>query len=228
MGKDASSKQPDFLESLIIKPPSSQQDRGCALLGLTIYLMCCGLTGCPQVSSWCLHNHICASCFLAGKKDWFNAWFCLKSRIWACSPVRSFPNWFFHFLDQWTQLISWIIQVLSGRINWVSAIWEKNKRWHFMLSKRSASNLLIFSMSLGIGGNWAWFEKEDLYREDLITWIGAIWKAWCIFNNFILTVVGRKLEAMATLYVLCILIFISLSHVPSVSCLVVATMYRRS
>lgn len=86
----------------------------------------------------------------------------------------------------------------------------------------------FFFMSFGIRGNWAWFEEEDLYREDLITWIGAIWKAWCIFNNFILTVVGRKLEAMATLYVLCILIFISLSHVPSVSCLVVATMYRRS
>lgn len=44
----------------------------CAQLGLTIYLICYGLTGCPQVNSWCLHNHICASHFLAGKKDWSN------------------------------------------------------------------------------------------------------------------------------------------------------------
>lgn len=72
----------------------------------------------------------------------------------------------------------------------------------------SASNLLIFSEEI----------ERDLKRKTFIRKVSShekeqTGKHYIYFNSFVLTMVGSKWGAMATLYVLCILVFISLSHV---------------
>lgn len=53
----------------------------------------------------------------------------------ALQTCLLFSKLFFQFLNQWPQLISWIVRVLSGRLNWVSAIWEKKKKMALYILK---------------------------------------------------------------------------------------------
>ena len=187
----------------MIKPPSSQQDRGCcALLGLLIYLMCCGLTRSPQVSRWCLYNHIYALCFLAERRTDSVCGSALKpdKQDLGLQSCSLFSELVFQVSESVGTADILDDPSAERRLNWVSAMQKKNKRWHFtFFSKKSASNLLLLLCPLLSEEIWARFEEEDLYRGDLITYIEATWKALCIFSSFMLTIVGSKLETMATL-----------------------------
>lgn len=140
--RDASSKQPDFKRVW-----SSNLLDWCALLGLQIYLMCCCLTGCPQVSSRCLHNHITSvlhafllerrtdpmhgSALNPGKQDLGLQCYLLFSKLFFCSFWISGHSWYLGLSESW-----------MGDST-VSNLRE-NKGWHFIFSKSSVSNLIFF------------------------------------------------------------------------------------